>query len=321
MTKAVTSLVALQLVGEGRLGLDDPVGRWMPELAEPKVLEGFDAGGAPLLRPARAPITLRTLLTHTSGFGYDFASPELARWIAHTGSDTLGRTAPKDMPLVFDPGEGWLYGHGLDFAGLLIEALLGQDLEAAFAERVFRPLGMTETSFGLSPERRARLAPMHMRLPDGGLAPLPFALPDPPFFQMGGGGLYSTAADYLKFLTALMDEAATLAAPDLMRLMTTSQHTEPRPGVLTSSTPHLARDFDAFPGQRTGWSLGFLVNLEPGPAGRSAGSLTWAGLSNCYYWLDRERGVAGVMLAQLLPFADPGALALFEQFERAVYAS
>lgn len=321
MTKAVTSLVALQLVGEGRLGLDDPVGRWMPELAEPKVLEGFDAGGAPRLRPARAPITLRTLLTHTSGFGYDFASPELGRWIAHTGSDTLGRTAPKDMPLVFDPGEGWLYGHGLDFAGLLIEAVLGQDLEAVFAERVFQPLGMTETSFGLSPERRARLAPMHMRLPDGGLAPLPFALPDPPFFQMGGGGLYSTAADYLKFLTALMDEAATLAAPDLMRLMTTSQHTEPRPGALTSSTPHLARDFDAFPGQPTGWSLGFLVNLEPGPAGRSAGSLTWAGLSNCYYWLDRERGVAGVMLAQLLPFADPGALALFEQFERAVYAS
>lgn len=321
MTKAITSLVALQLAAEGRVQLDEPVGRFLPELAEPKVLEGFETDGKPRLRPARRPLTLRSLLLHTSGFGYDFASPELRQWIAHSGADTLGKGAPAGMPLMFDPGEGWLYGHGLDFAGLLIEAVLGQDLETAFAERVFGPLGMSQTSFELSTERRARLAPMHMRLPDGGITPLPFALPEPPFFQMGGAGLYSTAGDYLRFLRALMDEAEILPPAELAQLMFTSQHTEPRPGALTSSTPHLARDFDAFPGQPTGWSLGFLVNLEPSSTGRSAGSLTWAGLSNCYYWLDPKRRVAGVMLAQLLPFADPGALALFDRFERAVYAS
>lgn len=321
MTKAITSLAALQLVEAGRLDLEAPVGKWLPGLADPQVLEGFAADGTPRLRAARAPVTLRSLLTHTSGLGYDFASPDLARWLAQTGSNTLGPSAPAGLPLLFDPGEKWAYGHGVDFVGLLIEAVTGKALNAVFAEQIFAPLGMTDTGLALRPDQRARQAPMHVRLPDGGLAPLAFALPEPPHFQMGGGGLYSTAGDYLRFLTALRDPPPGLLSPDLMAMMRTSQHSEPRPGALVSSSPHLARDYDPCPGQPTGWSLGFLVNLEPGPAGRSAGSLSWAGLSNCYYWLDLERGVAGVMLAQLLPFADPAALALFDRFERAVYAS
>ena len=319
MTKAITSLVALQMVAERRIGLDEPVGGQVPELAAPMVLEGFDAGGAPRLRPARRPVTLRHLLSHASGLGYDFASPELQRWIQATGADTLGVEPPAGLPLLFDPGEGWTYGFGIDFAGRVVEALTGQDLGAAFAERVFEPLGMTNTGFALSPAQRARLAPMHARTPEG-VVPFEFGLPDPPFFQMGGGGLFSTAPDYLRFLRRVMGEGPALLPPELMRAFTESQLTEPRPGALTSAAPQLSNDYDAFPGQPTGWSLGFLVNLEPGPAGRSAGSLAWAGLSNCYYWLDRERRVAGVMMSQLLPFADPGALRLFDRFERAVYA-
>jgi CubicO group peptidase (beta-lactamase class C family) len=319
MTKAITSLVALQMVAERRIGLDEPVGGQVPELAAPMVLEGFDAGGAPRLRPARRPVTLRHLLSHASGLGYDFASPELQRWIQATGADTLGVEPPAGLPLLFDPGEGWTYGFGIDFAGRVVEALTGQDLGAAFAERVFEPLGMTNTGFALSPAQRARLAPMHARTPEG-VVPFEFGLPDPPFFQMGGGGLFSTAPDYLRFLRRVMGEGPALLPPELMRAFTESQLTEPRPGALMSAAPQLSNDYDAFPGQPTGWSLGFLVNLEPGPAGRSAGSLAWAGLSNCYYWLDRERRVAGVMMSQLLPFADPGALRLFDRFERAVYA-
>jgi CubicO group peptidase (beta-lactamase class C family) len=321
MTKAITSVVALQLVGEGRVILDDPVGERLPELAAPQVLAGFDADGKPICRPAATPVTLRSLLAHTSGLAYDFTSADLSRWLALTGGDMIGRNPPAGLPLLFDPGSGWSYGYSLDFVGRLIEAVTGAELGAVYAERIFRPLGMSSTTFALTADQRARLAPMHMRLPDGGLAPLAFALPDPPFFQMGGGGLYSTAPDYLRFLTALMGEAGKLLPPDLGRLLFTSQVTEPRPGALVSAAPHLANDFDAFPGQPTGWTLGFLANLEPGPAGRSAGSLCWAGLSNCYFWLDREAGVAGVMLAQLLPFADRGALALFDRFERAVYAT
>jgi CubicO group peptidase (beta-lactamase class C family) len=320
MTKAITAVAALQLVAEGRIGLDEPVGPWLRELAAPQVLEGFGDDGTPRLRPARAAVTLRRLLTHTSGLGYDFACAPLARWMAHTGATTASRDPPAGLPLMFDPGEGWLYGVGIDFAGRLVEALTGQDLAAALTERIFAPLGMTSTAFGLDTAARARLAPMHARLPDGNLTRIDFAMPDPPFFQMGGGGLHSTAPDYLRFLRAVLGHGPALLPPAMLALLTRSQVTEPRPGALASVAPHLSRDFDAFPGAPTGWSLGFLVNLDPGPAGRSAGSLAWAGLSNCYYWLDPARDAAGLLLAQLLPFGDPQVLALFDRFERAVYA-
>lgn len=320
MTKAITSLVALQLVAEGKVDLDAPVGPLVPELAAPRVLDGFDADGAPRLRPAREPVTLRRLLSHTSGLGYDFASRDLIRWLAHAGQTTMGPTPPAGLPLLFDPGGGWTYGFGIDFAGRLIEAVTGEDLGAAFAERVFAPLGMADTTFAPTEAQRARLAPMHARTPDGGLAPFPFAMPAPPFFQMGGGGLHSTAADYLTFLRAAMGQGPALLPPEQMALFTRSQHTDPRPGTLTSAAKHLSNDYDPFPGQPTGWSLGFLVNLAPGPAGRAPGSLSWAGLSNCYYWADPASGAAGVLMTQLLPFADPAALRLFETFERAVYA-
>ena len=321
MTKAITSVAALQLAAEGRIGLDEPVGRWLPELAAPQVLEGFDDQGAPRLRPARKPVTLRALLSHTSGLAYDFTSADVGRWVAHAGARMGGPGYPEGLPLVFDPGEGWAYGYGLDVAGRLIERLVDADLESVLAERIFRPLGMTSTTFAPTEAQRARSAAMHARLPEGGLAPVPFAMPPPPHFQMGGGGLYSTADDYLRFLGALLEDEPRLLPPAFAELLFTPQVVATRPGVLKSAAPHLALDYDAFPGQPTGWTLGFLSNLEPGPAGRVAGSLSWAGLSNCYYWLDRETGVAGVMMAQLLPFADPGALALFDRFERAVYGA
>ncbi len=319
MTKAVTAVAALQLVGEGRIGLDEPLGRRLPELEAPQVLEGFGADGAPRLRPARRPVTLRHLLTHTCGLAYDFTNPDVARWALQTGSSLAGRDPPPGLPLVFDPGEGWAYGYGLDFAGRLVERLTDKDLGSVFAERIFAPLGMVDTGFSPTPAQRARTAPMHRRATDGSVAAAPFGMPDPPYFQMGGGGLFSTAGDYLRFLKALLAKDERLLPAEQMGLLLTSQLSEPRPGVLTSAVPQLSNDFDAFPGRPTGWSLGFLVNLEPGPAGRAAGSLAWAGLSNCYYWLDPSHGAAGVMMAQLLPFADPGALSLFERFERAVY--
>ncbi len=161
---------------------------------------------------------------------------------------------------------------------------------------------------------------MHVRSPDGAVVAVPFSLPPPPFFQMGGGGLYSTAADYLRFLRAVLGDGPSLLGPPLRTLLVTSQVAEPRPGGLKSVSPHLSSDYDAFPGRPTGWSLGFLVNLEPGPAGRAEGSLAWAGLSNCYYWADPKQKACGVLLCQLLPFADPGVLEALDGFERAVYA-
>ncbi|HEX4199094.1 MAG TPA: serine hydrolase domain-containing protein [Caulobacteraceae bacterium] len=202
-TKALTSIAALQLVEEGLIQLDDPVGHWLPDLAAPTVLKGFDADEKPILEPAKEPITLRRLLTHTSGLGYDFCSADLARYTAAVGASP-SRIDPPDIPLLFEPGQGWQYSIGIDWAGRLIEAVTGESFDDALRRRVLVPLGMDDTGFFLSEGQRARLASMHARTPDGGLAPMPFAMPSEPNFGMGGGGIYSNPGQYLRFLDSML---------------------------------------------------------------------------------------------------------------------
>jgi methyl acetate hydrolase len=318
-TKAMTSAAALQLVEDGLVGLDDPVGRWLPQLAAPKVLKGFDAAEKPILAPATQPITLRRLLTHTSGFAYPFCSPLLARYQAAVGqSDPRGE--PADAVLVFEPGQGWQYGIGIDWADRLIEAVSGESFDAYMRRRMFTPLGMDDSGFFLSDEQRARLASMHARTPDGGLAPIPFGMPPTRYFGMGGGGLYSSPSQYLRFLDSLLGIGPPLLKWAHLEALCAIETEGDSVGVLESAQPQTSNTFDPFPGAAKAWTLGFVANLAPGPNGRAAGSLAWAGLSNCYYWLDRASGAAGVMCAQFLPFADPRALAAFGAFERAVYA-
>jgi CubicO group peptidase (beta-lactamase class C family) len=317
-TKALTSVAALQLVEDGLVGLDDPVGRWLPRLAAPKVLKGFDAEEKPILEPASEPITLRRLLSHTSGFAYEFCSGPLARYQAATGQGGFGE-AP-DPVLVFEPGQGWQYGIGIDWADKLIEAVSGETFDAYMRRRVFSPLGMDDSAFFPSEEQRSRLASMHARTPDGGLAPIQFGMPPMPYFGMGGGGLYSSPSQYLRFLDSVLGRGPALLKSAHTEALAASEIEGEQVGVLESAQAHMSNAFDPVPGVARAWSLGFVVNLEPGPNGRAAGSLAWAGLSNCYYWIDRASGAAGVLCAQFLPFADPRALAAFGAFERAVYA-
>jgi CubicO group peptidase (beta-lactamase class C family) len=318
-TKALTSVAALQLVEDGRVGLDDPVGRWLPKLAAPKVLKGFDEAEKPILEPAKEPITLRRLLTHTSGFAYEFCSAPLARYQAATGQGGFGE-AP-DPILVFEPGQGWQYGIGIDWADKLIEAVSGESFDAYMRRRVFAPLGMDDSGFSLNDDQRARLASMHARTADGSLTPIQFGMPPTPYFGMGGGGLYSNPSQYLRFLDSVLGRGPALLKSAHAEALAASEIEGAQIGVLESAQAHMSNTFDPFPDAAKAWSLGFVVNLEPGPNGRAAGSLAWAGLSNCYYWIDRASGAAGVMCAQFLPFADPRALAAFGDFERAVYAS
>ncbi len=324
LTKAITSAAAMQLVEQGRVDLDAPVGQWLPTLANPKVLEGFDAAGAPITHPARRAVTLRGLLTHTSGLAYDFFSGDLVRYLAATGERLMGAEKP-DIPLMFEPGGGWQYGIGIDWAGKLIEAISGERLDAYFDNHIFQPLGMTDTTF--SPERFAaeRRATIHARQPDGGATPMPFGMPPVPYFAMGGGGLYGTAGDYLTFLRAILG-GGTLHGKRILReetvtAMTTNQIGDIRAGAMKTSNPTLSNDFEPMPGIDKGWGLGFLINHQAGPAGRGAGALAWAGLANCYYWADPAANRAGVLMAQVLPFGDPAVLATFDAFERAAYAA
>ena len=316
MTKVLTSIAALKLVEAGRLSLDQDAASLVPSIAEIPILEGFDAEGAPRLRAARRPVTVRHLLTHTSGFGYPFMSADLARYAAHAG---LGLDQALAMPRLFEAGERWQYGTSTDFVGQIVEAVSGEGLDAYLQRYLFDVLGMNDTTFAPSPDQAARQAPMQARLPDGGLAPMPFASPPPPSPMLGGGGLYSTAGDYLTFLTALLVGDERILAPAGMALLTENQVGDLDCGVLTASVGMLTNDFEPLPGVAKRWTLGLMRNETAGADGRGAGSLAWAGLSNSYYWLDPRAGVAGVILMQILPFADPGALEVFSAFERAVY--
>ncbi len=325
MTKAVTSVAAMQLVERGLLQLDEPLGELLPGLASPLVLEGFDGAGAPRLRPARRPITLRHLLTHTAGFGYDTWNAEIRRYMAHTGLPATGSglLAALATPLLFDPGERWNYGINTDWVGRAVEAASGRSLDVYFQEQIFVPLGMTETGHVLRPEQRARRVAMHQRQADGSLAPVAFALPEAPEFFGGGGGLHSTAGDYLRFVRMILGrgrfDGAELLRPETVDLMAANQIGALTVGVMKSALPERSNDVEFFPGMVKRWGLGFLITTADAPSGRAAGSLTWAGLGNTYYWIDRRRKVAGVLMTQILPFVDPAVMELYGRFERALY--
>jgi methyl acetate hydrolase len=328
MTKAITSAAAMQLVEQGRLSLDAPVAEVLPELAAPQVLEGFNAAGEPRLRPARRGITLRQLITHTAGFVYDIWSPEMGRYMEKTGIPGIitCENAALALPLVFDPGERWDYGINIDWVGKAVERVSGQGLGDYFAAHLFAPLGIKDTAFKLTPDHRSRLVSMHARGPDGSLAPIPFEMPQQPEFEMGGGGLYGTAADYLTFEQMFLNDGragggAQVLKPETVRLMAQNAIGALRVQLLKTAAPAYSNDAEFFPGMIKKWGLGFMISTEAVPGGRHGGSLAWAGLGNTYFWIDPAAGVAGVILMQLLPFADAKALALFDRFEKAVYTA
>jgi methyl acetate hydrolase len=330
MTKALTATAAMQLVEQGKLQLDEPISKVLPELAAPQVLEGFDDKGQPKLRPAKRPITLRQLLTHTAGFTYDLWDADTAQYVkaANLPGIISCKNAALTTPLAFDPGDRWEYGINIDFAGKAVEAVSGQGLNVYLREHIFQPLGMKDTDFVIGPDQKKRLVTVHARKPDGGLEPIEFGVPQEPEFFMGGGGLYGTGRDYLAFLQMLM-HGGEFNGARLLRPETVAQMSKNNIGdvnisrvVLKTTAPPSTPDVDMgqlFPGQDIKWGLSFLINPQEGPAGRSGGSLSWAGLANTYFWVDPSKHVAGVILTQVLPFVDPRVLGLYSKFESGVY--
>jgi methyl acetate hydrolase len=327
MTKAVTSVAAMQLVEQGNLQLDEPMSSLIPELASPQVLEGFDDAGVPRLRSARRPITLRHLLTHTAGFTYDIWHADTGRYMAHAGIPGIidCKNVTLGTPLAFDPGDRWLYGINIDWVGKTVERVSGLSLEDYFREHIFAPLGMTDTGFVIKPDQRSRLASMHVRNPDGSLAAIAFEIPQQPEFFMGGGGLYSTGQDYLKFLQMLLHDGrfdgAQILRSETVAEMNRNHIGDLTVGVLKTAIPTSSNDAEFFPGMVKKWGLGYMISTEDAHTGRSGGSLAWAGLGNTYFWIDPAKRVTGVILTQILPFADAKVLSLFEQFETAMYAA
>jgi methyl acetate hydrolase len=327
MTKAVTTAGAMQLVEQGKLSLDEPIGKLLPDLASPQVLEGFDAKGEPRLRPAKKPITLRQLMTHTAGFCYELWNSDKATYLEKTGTPgiTTCQNAALKTPLASDPGTRWEYGINIDFVGKAVEAASGKRLDAYLRDHMFSPLGMSDTGFKITDDMRKRLVGMHVRGADGALAPLPFELEQNPEFHMGGGGLYSTAADYIKFCQMILNKGKG-NGNQILKAETIATMGQNHIGDLDVSSkipaaaPIYTNDVELFPDQAKKWGLSFLINTAKTAEGRSPGSLAWAGLANTYFWIDPSRDVCGVILMQLLPFVDAKCLEAFAGFERGVYA-
>lgn len=319
MTKALTSVAAMQLVEQGRLDLEQDAGAFVPELADAQVLDGFDDGGAPRLRPKRGPITLRHLLTHTAGFTYAFSHADTGRYIRFAGMPEFnsGLRAAFATPLAFDPGERWEYGSNTDWAGMVVEAVSGQRLDAYLRDHVTGPLGMDDTAFTADPARRARL---HARV-DGALVPIDLEMAADPEVHSGGAGLYGTGPDYLRFLRAMLNGGAGILRPETVSLMMQNHIGDLGAGKLVPALPQFSNTVDFFPGTVSKWGLGFLINTADVPGARRANSQTWAGIANTYYWIDPTSGVAGVVLTQVLPFADAEVLRLLAAFEQGIYAA
>ena len=326
MTKAITTAAAMQLVEQGKLSLDEPIGKLLPDLASPQVLEGFDAKGEPKLRPAKGAITLRQLMTHTAGFCYELWNGDKAAYLEKTGTPgiTTCQNAALKTPIASDPGTRWEYGTNIDFVGKAVEAVSDKRLDAYLRDNMFAPLGMNDTAFKLTDSMRKRLVGMHARAADGSLSTIEFELEQNPEFHMGGGGLYGTAGDYIKFTQMILNKGRgngnQLLKPETVATMSQNHMGDLVVTKLVSAMPPYTNDVDLFPGMVKKWGLSFLINTAKTPEGRSPGSLAWAGLANTYFWIDPARDVSGVILMQVLPFFDAKCLEAFAGFERGVYA-
>ena len=322
MTKAITSTALMQLIEQGKLGLEDPVEKYLPEMAKLPVFESFDAAtGAYRLRPSTRPITVRQVLTHTSGLGYPFTSATLRDFKPHAGETY------KDGPLIFEPGERWHYGTSTDIVGRLVEKISGEKLEDYFLKHILVPLKMSDTSYNIPEAKAARVVPSMQRDGERMDGKIVLQSPQPPLTvatPIGGGGLTATADDYGRFVRMLLNggslDGVRVLKSETVALMGQNAIGSVSVPALKAAMPRSA-DFTFINDGKDKWGLGFLITVDHVPGKRSAGSLSWGGINNTYYWIDPSRGIAGVIMMQYLPFADAKALGVYDAFERAVYRS
>jgi len=320
MTKPVTSVAIMMLLEQGQLALDDPVSKYLPGFDKLQVITKFNAvDGSYETRPARRTMTLRHLLTHTSGIGYGFSSPIVQR--LQQGNEK----AEWELPLLHEPGERWTYSASTRVLGIIVEKITGESLEDYCQEHIFVPLGMTDTSFAVPVSKQSRIINVYTHA-DGKFqqqsgATVP-TTPTPPF--RGDGGLYSTAQDYGQFMRMLLNHGsvgdAKILSAKSISLMSRNQIGAVFVSQQPAANPAQTRPFPLGAG-RDKFGLGFQVTApsEDDSKYRSAGSLSWAGIYNTEFWVDPKRGVGAVLLMQYLPFYDEAAIRTLRDFEAAVY--
>ncbi|KAI1418001.1 beta-lactamase family protein [Hypoxylon sp. FL1857] len=326
MSKLVTSIAALQLVERGLITLDEDVLPLLPSLAKQEILTGFKDDGEPITRKRQNPITLRLLLTHSAGLGYGFLHPPLAKYAAWRGPQPDGTVDEAfDTPLLYEPGESYLYSSSIDRAGQLVEKLTGQKLEDYMKQNIFEPLGMDSTTFfpWNHPDIQARRVPMAYREdPTGAVV----EKDGEPWFSagkkeaFGGQGLFSTMSDYIKVLHSLLLDDEKLLKKETTALMFKPHLTPKSKEALLKlmETPDwLIGDFPVT--NEYDWGLGGILVDGDKHDYRKKGTLIWGGAANLFWFIDRTAGLCGVFGTQVLPPCDEGIEVLIKAFEEEVY--
>ena len=317
MTKAVTSVGVMMLVDEGKLGLDDEVSKYLPQFKAPQVLSKVDvAAGTYETRPATRPITIRQLLTHTSGIGYSWSDPGLALVQKKTGAADL------DLPLVNEPGAQWTYGASTRVLGMVIEKISGLTIDKYIEARILGPLGMKDTTYAVPSSKTARVVSRNQRT-DGKIVEIPNPDPIPPTIR-GDGGLYSTAADYGRFVQMILNQGqlggVRILKEQTVREMSRNQTGNVKVRLQPTAEPLRSKPYPLGAGEDV-WGLGFQIAAPAKPAAnmRRPGSMNWAGINNTFYWIDPEKQIGVVVLMQILPFYDDAAIKILQGVEERVY--
>jgi methyl acetate hydrolase len=317
MTKPITSTAIMILVDEGKLKLDDEVAKYLPKWKDPQVISKFNEADASFeTRPAKRQITIRHLLTHTSGIGYGFSSPMLTKIMEKTKKSEM------DSPLLFDPGESWAYGASTRVLGLVVEAVSGEKIDAYLQARILGPLGMNDTSYLVPTTKYSRVVAVNARNASGTFEERPVPATIPATVQ-GDGGLYGTASDYGLFLRMLLNRG-TLNGKRILSEQSAKLMLEPATGTVVvkeqqSANLSLSRNFPVGAGKDK-WGLGFQLAAEKLPNRRSPGSGTWAGIFNTHFFIDPSRELGVVVMMQTLPFYDEASMKVYAGAEEAVYS-
>lgn len=327
MTKLITSVAAMQLVEKQLIDLDEPAAKFAKDLENVSVLDGFDAAGVPRLRPPVRPVTLRHLLTHTSGLSYRYWNSMARDYQNLMQVPAIGNCQASSLriPLVSDPGDQWEYGISTDWVGQIIEGVSGQRLDRYIKQYIFDPLEMNHSGFDLTPELKASISSLQFRISATTFESEEFADPENREFYDGGGGVFSNAPDYMKLLRMILSggtiDRTRILRPETIADMSSNQIGNLNAGSLTTAEPERSNDFDLFPGTSKQWGLATMITPVERETGRSADSLCWGGMFNTWFWIDPFKDVAGVLMTQILPFADSAVLELCDEFERRVYGA
>ena len=318
MTKAVTSVAVMQLIEQGKLGLDDDVAKFLPRLKTPQVFSRVDEkAGTYATQPAKKAITIRQLLTHTSGIGYSWSDHGLA-----IAQKKTGATNDSELPLVHEPGAQWTYGASTRVLGEVIEKITGERIDAYLETHVLGPLGMRDTTYTVPSEKYSRVVTVHQKA--NNQITETQNPPAIPASIRGDGGLFSTASDYSRFVQMILNRGQ-LGSVRMLKESTVAEMSKSQTGTVKvrlqpTADPLRSKPFPLGAGEDV-WGLGFQIAApkSPNPSMRSPGSLSWAGINNTFYWIDPQKQIGAVILMQILPFYDDAALRVLQGFEERVY--